>query len=156
MRDEPAAQARGPLHTRNGIAHLRHTAGQVSARVRTDRQHGGAGEGHDQPVRARLDAAFDRRPEHPHHGDGAASAGQYWRGGRRHERSARPFQYPGADRRRPALGSDAWLSFATERPRDYLRGVYEDAAVQAAAPGSDELLAELPEIRRQLPEGSIR
>ena len=52
---------------------------------------------------ARLDAAFRRRPEHPHHGDGAASTGQYRRCGRRHERAARPFEHPRADRCRPAV-----------------------------------------------------
>ena len=105
--------------------------------------HGGARQGDDEPVRARLDAAFGRLPEHPHHGDGPASAGQYRRGGRRHERPARPFQHPGADRRRPAVEPDAGLSDAAERQRDDLRGLHEDAAVQAAASGADELLAEL-------------
>ena len=48
-----------------------------------------------------LDAAFGRRAEHPHHGDGPASAGQYRRGRRRDERAARSFQHPGPDRCRP-------------------------------------------------------
>ena len=40
---------------------------------------GDARQGHDLPVRARLDAAFGRLAEHPHHGDGPAPAGQYRR-----------------------------------------------------------------------------
>ena len=117
--------------------------------------HRGARQGDDEPVRARLDAAFGRLPEHPHHGDGAASAGQYRRGGRRHERAARPFEHPGPDRCRPAVEPDAGLSDAAARPRGHLRGLHEDAAVQAAASGADELLAELSEVLRQLPEGDL-
>ena len=40
--------------------------------------------------------------------------------------------------------------------RDDLRRLHEDAAVQAAAAGADQLLAELPEVLRQLPEGDLR
>ncbi len=71
-------------------------------------------------VRARLDAAFDRRAKHPHYGDGAASARQYRRCGRGDERPARAFQHPGADRHWPAVEPDARLSDAAERRRDDL------------------------------------
>ena len=66
LRDQPAAQARRPLHAGDGVAHLRHAAGQVPADLRAVREHVGAGQGADEPVRARLDAAFGRRAEHPH------------------------------------------------------------------------------------------
>ena len=38
------------------------------------------------------------------------AARQYRRGGRRHERAARPFEHPGPDRCRPAVEPDARLS----------------------------------------------
>ena len=79
--------------------------------------HRGARQGADEPVRARLDAAFGRLAEHPHDGDGPAAAGQYWRRGWRDERAARPFQHPGADRHRTAVEPDARLSRASDRSR---------------------------------------
>ncbi len=126
------------------------------AGLRADRDHRGARQGLDQPVCAGLDAAFGGFAEHPHHGDGPAPAGQYRRGGRRHECAARPFQHPGPDRCRPPVDPDPRLSDAAEGRRDDLRGIHEDAAVQAAASRPDELLAELSEVHRQLPEGDLR
>ena len=82
--------------------------------------HRGARQGADEPVCARLDAAFGRLAEHPHDGDGPAAAGQYRRGGRRDERAARPFQHPGTDRYRTSVEPDARLSRrfrATRSPR---------------------------------------
>ena len=74
-----------------------------------------ARQGADQPVRARLDAAFRRGAEHSHDGDGAAAARQHRRGGRGHERAARPFQHPGLDRRRAPVERDARLSHFAAR-----------------------------------------
>ena len=107
---QAAAQACRALYARDGRAHLRHAAGQVPQGLRADRRDRGAGQGDDHPVRARLDAAFGRLAEHPHHGDGAAAARQYRHRRRRHERAARPFQHPGPDRHRPDVRADAGLS----------------------------------------------
>ena len=156
LRDQPAAQARRALHAGDGVAHLRHAAGQIPRGLRADRDHRGARQGLGQPVCAGLDAAFGGFAEHPHHGDGPAPAGQYRRGRRRHECIARPFQHPGPDRCRPPVGPDPRLSDAAEGRRDDLRGIHADAAVQAAASRPDELLAELSEVHRQLPEGDLR
>ena len=156
LRDQPAAQACRSLYARNGVAHLRHAAGQVSAGLRTDRHDGGAGQGDDQPVRARLDPAFDRLPEHPHDGDGPTAARQHWRGRRRHECLARSLEHSGADRYRPAVEPDARLSQPAGRQRGDLRRLHEDAAVQAAASGPDQLLSEHAQVLRQLPEGDLR
>ena len=51
---------------------------------------------------------------------------------------------------------DARLSRASDRQRDHVRRLYENAAIQAAASGTDELLAELSEVHRQLPKGDLR
>ena len=75
-------------------------------------------------------------------------AGQHWRGGRRDERLARPFQHPGTDRYRTSVEPDARLSHTAPRSGANIRGLYEDPAVQAAASGTDELLAELSEVLR--------
>jgi formate dehydrogenase major subunit len=64
---------------------------------------------------ARLDPALHRRAEHPHHGDDPAAARQHGDGGRRRQRPARPLQYPGSDRPRPALHQPARLHVAAER-----------------------------------------
>ncbi len=40
--------------------------------------------------------------------------------------------------------------------REDVRRLHEDAAVQAAASGPDQLLSELPQVLRQLPEGDLR
>ena len=93
--------------------------------------------------------------EHPHDGDGSDAAGQYRRGGRRDERPARSFEHSGADRYWPPVRPDPRLSHAAKRQRTHLRRLYEDATVQAAASGPDELLAELSEVHRQLPEGDL-
>ena len=115
LRHQPVTQARRPLHARDGVAHLRHAAGQVPADLRLVRFVLCARQSADQPVRARLDAAFGRGAEHPHDGDGAAAARQHRRGGRRHERAARPFQHPGLDRRRAPVERDARLSHFAAR-----------------------------------------
>ena len=73
------------------------------------------------------------RAEHPHDGDGAAAARQHRRGGRRHERAARPFQHPGLDRRRAPVERDARLSHFAARHRRNVRRLHEDAAFQALA-----------------------
>ncbi len=153
---QPFAQTRRSLHARNGVAHLRHAAGQVPAGLRAVRVMLRARQSADQPVRARLDAAFRRRAEHSHDGDGAAASGQHRRCGRRHERAARALQYPGSDRHRPPVERNARLSHFGQGYRDDVRRLYEDAALQAGAARAGELLAELQEVLRQLPEGDLR
>ncbi len=75
-----------------------------------------AGQGADEPVCARLDAALRGFAEHPHHGDGAAASGQYRGRGRRHERAARSLQHPGSHRCRTPVERHAWLyDFAARR-----------------------------------------
>ena len=86
---------------------------------------------------------------------GAIAAREYRRGGRRHERAARPFQHPGPDRSRAALEPDPRLSDIAERARAGSRDLYEVTRVQAAAPRPIELLAELQEVLRQLPEVDV-
>ena len=51
---------------------------------------------------------------------------------------------------------DARLSHTAPRSGVHIRRLYEDPAVQAAASGTDELLAELSEVLRQLPKGNLR
>ncbi len=156
LRHQPHAQARRPLHAGNGVADLRHARGQVPRGLRADRLDLRAGQGADQPVRARLDAALRRLAEHPGDGDDPASARQHRRRRRGHECAARPFQHPGPDRSRPPVESDARLHGPARRLRDDLRQVHLDAEIQAAAPGADQLLAELFKILRQLPEIDVR
>ena len=69
----------------------------------------------DVDVRARLDAAFQGLAEHPRHGDAAAHPRQHRRARRRHERAARPFEHPGADRHRADVEPDPRLSDAADR-----------------------------------------
>ncbi len=81
LRDQPAAQACRPLHARDGVAHLRHAAGQIPRDLRTDRHHRGARQGPDQPVRAGMDAAFGRfrRTSAPWRWSSSCSATSAWR-----------------------------------------------------------------------------
>ncbi len=116
------------LHAGDGVAHHRRAAGQVPEGLRLDRRDGGAGQGDDQHVRAGLDAALQGLAEHPHHGDDPAAAGQYRRRRRRHERAARPFQHPGADRPRPDEQPAARLHDAADRTRKWTR---DDLSVDA-------------------------
>ena len=109
----------------------------------------------DVDVRARLDPAFEGLAEHPHHGDAAAHSRQHRRARRRHERAARPFQHPGADRPRADVEPHSRLSDDSDGQGDRLRRLHVDARLQAAAAGPDELLAELQEVLRQLPEGDV-
>src|SRR5262249_47568772 len=76
--------------------------------------------------------------------------------GRWYECVARSFQYPGADRRRAAVRAHARLSHAPPRLRADVRRLHEDAAVQADASEPDELLAELSQVLRKLPEVYLR
>ncbi len=48
-----------------------------------------------------------------------------------------------------------YLTLPSDHGAD-IRRLHEDAAVQAAASGPDELLAELSEVLRQLPKGDLR
>ena len=48
-----------------------------------------------------------------------------------------------------------YLNLPTEKEPDYAT-LHAQAAVQAAAPGTDQLLAELQQVLRQLPEGDVR
>ena len=109
----------------------------------------------DLDVRARLDPAFQGLAEHPRHGDAAAHPGQYRRARRRHERAARPLQHPGADRHRADVEPDPGLSEHADREGGGLRHLHVDARLQAAAARPDELLAELQEVLRQLPEVDV-
>ena len=77
--------------------------------------------------------------------------------GRRHECAARPFQHPGPDRCRPAVEPDARLSHSAEgRARRRFEDYMKTRQYKPLRPGQIELLAELPEVLRQLPEGDLR
>ena len=150
--------AEGPrraIYARTRRAHLRYAEGQVPERLRDDRGDVGARQGDDVDVCARLDAAFQGRAEHPRHGDAAAPARQYRRGGRRHERAARSFQHPGSDRPRPDVEPDPRVSHDPDREGEDVRRLHGHAAVQAAAAGPDQLLAQLRQVLRLLPEGDV-
>ena len=83
---KPAAPACRAVCARDGVAHLRQHRRTNSCRSATcSPPRRRARQGADVPVRPRLDAAFDRRAKHSHYGDGAASARQYSRCGRRDE-----------------------------------------------------------------------
>ena len=114
-----------------------------------------ADQDHDLDVCARLDAALQGLAEHPLHGDAAAHPRQYRRARRRHECASRPFQHPGPDRYRADVEPAARLHEHADRQGGGLRHLHVDACLQAAAAQPDELLAELQEVLRQLPEGDV-
>ena len=68
---------------------------------------------------------------------------------------ARSLQHPGADRHRPDVEPDPGLSDDPDREGGRLRHLHVDARLQAAAAEPDELLAELQEVLRQLPEVDV-
>ena len=152
---EPVEETRRALHARDGRAHLRHAEGQVPEGGADDRRDVGQEQDHDVDVRARLDPALQGFAEHPRHGDVAADPRQYRRARRRHERSARSLQHPGTDRSRPDVEPDPRLSDHPDGKGDEPRRLYVDARLQAVAAGPDELLAELQEVLRQLPEVDV-
>ncbi len=117
-----------------------------------DRQRG---EGRDDPVRARLDAALDRRPDHPDRGHAPAPPRERRAAGRRRERPARPLEHPGRDRHGRQHRDPARLPEDAPRRDDEPDGVPRagDAHdAQQAGLGLDELLAELPEVHGLAPE----
>ena len=81
--------------------------------------------------------------------------GQYRHARRRHERAARPFQHPGPHRSRPDVEPDPRLSDDSDGQGSEPRRLHVDPRLQAAATEPDELLAELQEVLRQLPEGDV-
>ena len=84
---QPAEAARRALHAGDGGADLRHAEDKFLAVCELIASTAPRRQGADLDVRAWLDAAFGRQPEHPRDGDGAVAAGQYRRGGRRDERA---------------------------------------------------------------------
>ena len=109
----------------------------------------------DVDVRARLDPALQGFAEHPLHGDVAAHSRQHRRARRRHECLARSLQHPGTDRSRPDVEPDPRLSDDPDGKGSHVRHLYVDARLQAVAARPDELLAELQEVLRQLPEVDV-
>jgi anaerobic selenocysteine-containing dehydrogenase len=94
LRVQPPEAALLALHAGDGGEDLRLAAGQVPRGMQADRRDVVAEEHDDHHVRARLDAALHRLADHPRGRDGAAAAREHRRGGRRHERVARPLQHP--------------------------------------------------------------
>ncbi len=76
-----------------------------------------AGPRDDDPVRARLDAAFRRLAEHPHDGDDPVAAGQHGPRRRRRERVARTRERPGHHRHVRVLRGAARLPVRTDGRR---------------------------------------
>ena len=120
---------------------------------RLDRQRRAVDDDH---VRARLDAAFQRFAEHPHRGDDPAPARQHRRARRRHQRAARALQRAGHHRHRHADGQHPRLHGDADRRRADAGGASGQADVHATSGKPDQLLAELQEVLRQLPEEHVR
>src|SRR5690242_4973352 len=114
-----------------------------------------AGQEHDLDVCAGLDAALQGFAEHPRHGDAAADPRQYRCSRRRPECAPRSLQYPGPYRSRPDVEPAAGLSDDPDREGTDARRLHVDPRFQASAPRPDELLAELSEVLRQLPESDV-
>ena len=104
-----------------------------------DRIDRDAGPRDDDPVRARLDAAFGRLAEHPHDGDDPAAARQHGPRGRRRQRAARPRERAGHHRHVRLLRSAAGLPVGADRRRRHAREVQRRAHAEAAASEPDEL-----------------
>ena len=105
-------------------------------------------------VRARLDAALDRRADDPHGRDAAAPARQRRPAGRRRQRAARPLEHPGRDRHGAARSRSCPAT--SRRPQAQLadaQGVPDDANIAEGARPVDELLAELSEVHGLAAEG---
>ena len=96
-------EARRPLHAGDGRADLRHAARSSSSRSpRWSTSTGNAARVGTITYALGLDAALDRRADHPRRGDAAAPARQRRPAGRRRQRVARPLEHPGRHRHRPA------------------------------------------------------
>ncbi|MNP00343.1 hypothetical protein D3C76_921320 [compost metagenome] len=150
--DEAALQ---PLHPGTGQHDLWHAAGRHDEDLGRDRHLLGTGQDHDDSLCAGLDAAFDRRADHPQCGHGPVAAGQRRHAGWRGQRLARALQHPGPDRPRPAVQLAAGLPDPGRRCRTGLRRVHRQTRLQAAAPGAAVVLAELRQVPRQPDEGLV-
>ena len=102
------------LHAGVGRAGVRHAEGSVPARRRRIHVSARAGEDRRDLLCRRLDAALDRRADHPRGGDPAAAARQHRTSRRRHHGAARPRVDPGIDRHPDALRHHARLSADAE------------------------------------------
>ena len=156
LRHQPPEGPCRALHARDGRADLRHAEGQVPEGLRADRLDGQRRAFDDLALCAGLDAAHDRRTEHPQHGHDPAPAGQHGHPGWWRERAARSLQRPGHHRLRAAHHLDAGLSCPAERAGGDLRRLHEVARLQADPSRPDQLLAELREVLRQPAEEPVR
>src|SRR5690349_14619053 len=102
-----------------------------------------------------MDATLEGLAEYPGHGDAAADPRQYRCARRWYECPPRPFQYPGADGHRVDVEPAARLSHAPHAEGSRLRHLHVDPRIQALTAQPDELLAELQEVLRQLPEVDV-
>src|SRR5690606_12472708 len=152
---EHAQGAYRGLHARNGRAHLRHTQGQVPEGCGDDLRMFGPRQDHDVNVCPGLDPAFQGVAKHSLDGDVAVDPWQYRRAWRRHERASRTLEYSGSDRHRADVEPDPRISQHPDGAGSRLRHLYQLTRVQAASAQPDELLAELFEVLRLVPEGDV-
>ncbi len=96
-------------------------------------------------VRARMDAAFDRRADDPHGRDAAAPPRKRRAAGRRRQRAARTLQHPGSDRHGRDLRDPPGLPEDADGRVALAQGIQRRERAEGARP-VDELLAELSQV----------